>query len=299
MTQEVILTCAVTGSHQSFQRHPDFPVTPKQIAAACLEARAAGAAVVHIHVRDPATGAHVGNPNLFREVVQRIRDRGSDVLINLTTGYGARYVPSEEDPAVGGPGTTLISPELRMRHVEDLRPDICTLDVGTLNFGEQIFMGYPGHIRVMARIAKEVGVKPEIECFEPGHIVFARRLIEEGLIESPPMFQLCLGIPNASPATPQIMTVMRDMLPENARWAAFGIARWEFAMVAQAVNLGGHVRVGLEDNLYLSKGEFATNATLVEKAGRIVRELGAELVEPARAAEILELPPRAQSKPAG
>ena len=244
--------------------------------------------MVHIHVRDPKTGEHVAEPELFREVVERIRASGSDVLINLTTGYGARYVPSDDDPAIGGPGTTLRSPERRMHHIQEMRPDICTLDIGSFNFGEQVFMGYPGHMRVMARIAQEIGVKPEIECFEPGHIVFAKRLIEEGLIDAPPMFQLCLGIPNASPATPEIMTVMRNMLPENARWAAFGISRWEFQMVAQAVNLGGHIRVGLEDNLYLSKGEFASNGQLVERAVSIVRELGAEMAEPARAARAFE-----------
>ncbi len=297
MSQEVVLTCAVTGGHRNYHKHPDFPITPEQIARECLEARAAGAAVTHIHVRDPQTGEPSGDPALYREVVERIRDAGSDVLINLTTGEGGRYVPGEEDPTVGGPGTTLRRPELRLRHIEDLRPDICSLDVGTFNFGEQVFMNTPGHLRVMASKIKELGVKPEIEVFEPGHIVFARQLIAEGLVEEPPMFQLCLGIPYASPATPEVMTLMRNLLPEGARWAGFGISRQEFPMVAQAVTLGGHVRVGLEDNLYLSRGVFASNAQLVERAGRIVRELGAELVEPARAAELLELPPRGQSPP--
>ena len=297
MTQEVILTCAVTGGHANYHKHPNFPISPEQIVQECLDARSAGAAVVHIHARNPDTGEHVGDPAIFREIVERLRDSGTDLVINLTTGYGARYVPSEENPAVGGPGTTLTTPNNRMRQIEDLRPEICTLDVGTLNFGEQIFMGFPGHIRVMAQIAKDIGVKPEIECFEPGHIMFARRLIDEGLIEAPPMFQLCLGIPNAAPATPEVMTCMRNLLPDNANWAAFGISRWEFQMVAQAVNLGGHVRVGLEDNLYLSRGEFASNGQLVERAVSIVRELGADVVEPERAAEILELPPKGQSKP--
>lgn len=299
MSQEVVVTCAVTGSHQNFHRHPNFPITPQQIAEACLEARAAGAAVVHIHVRDPKTGAAVGDPALYREVVERIRDSGSDVLINLTTGEGGRFVPSEEEPSVGGPGTTLRAPLSRVRHIEDLRPDICSLDVGTFNFGEHVFMNTPAHLRVMAAKIKELGVKPEIEVFEPGHIVFAKALIAEGLIESPPMFQLCLGIPYASPATPEMMTTMRNLLPEGANWAGFGISRWEFAMVAQAVNLGGQVRVGLEDNLYLGRGEFGTNGQLVEKAVRIIRELGAEPVEPNRAAEILELAPRGQSAPPG
>ena len=298
MPQEVILTCAVTGSHNNFHKHPDFPITPKQIADTCLDARAAGAAVTHIHVRDPETGLRAGDPALFREVVERIRDSGSDVLINLTTGEGARYAPSEDNPAVGGPGTTIRPPLERLAHVEDLRPDICTLDVGTFNFGETVFMNTPEHLRTMARKIKELGVKPEIECFEPGHIVFAKEMVDQGLLEAPPMFQLCLGIPYASPATPEAMTYMRNMLPEGANWAGFGISRWEFPMVAQAVTLNGHVRVGLEDNLYLSKGVFGTNGRLVEKAVRIVRELGADVVEPDRAAELLELPPRGQSAPA-
>ncbi len=298
MAQEVIVTCAVTGSHQNFHRHPNFPITPEQIANACLEARAAGAAVVHIHVRDPKTGAASGDPALYREVVERIRDSGSDVLINLTTGEGGRFAPDESDPTRGGPGTTLRRPESRVRHVLELRPDICSLDVGTANFGEHVFMNTSGHLRVMAEAIKSAGVKPEMEVFELGHIRFAHRLIEEGLIESPPMFQICLGIAWAAPATPEVMTVMRNFLPEGAVWAAFGISRWEFPMVAQAVTLGGHVRVGLEDNLYLSKGEYASNGTLVEKAVRIIGEVGAEPVEPARAAEILNLTSRSQSSAA-
>lgn len=298
MSREVIITCAVTGSHQNFHDHPGFPITPEQIAKSCLDARQAGAAVVHVHVRDPKTGAASGDPALYREVVERIRDSGSDVLINLTTGEGGRYAPDASEPTRGGPGTTLRRPELRVRHVLELRPHICSLDVGTANFNEHVFMNTPGHLRIMAEAIRGAGVKPEMEVFELGHIRFARRLIEEGLIESPPLFQICLGIPWAAPATPEVMTLMRNLLPEGAVWAAFGISRWEFPMVAQAVTLGGHVRVGLEDNLYLSKGEHATNATLVEKAARIVRELGAEPVEPARAAEILELSPTRQSAPA-
>ena len=295
MAQEVIVTCAVTGGHENIGAHPDFPITPAQIADACLEARSAGAAIVHIHVRDPETGTPDGDPALYREVVQRIRDAGSDVLINLTTGYGGRFYPSEDNPNVGGELSNVLKPEVRMAHVVDLRPDICTLDVATMNFGERVFMNTPDHLRVMAGIARDAGVKPEIECFEPGHIVLAKQLIAEGLIEDPPMFQLCLGIPYGSPATPEIMTVMRNLLPDGANWAGFGISRAEFPMVAQAVTLGGHVRVGLEDNLYLSKGVFATNGKLVERAVGIVHDLGAEVAEPARAAEILELQSRTQS----
>jgi uncharacterized protein (DUF849 family) len=297
MAQEVVVTCAVTGAHSNFQKHPNFPITPKQIADACIEARKAGAAVTHIHVRDPKTGLRTYDPALFREVVQRIRDSGSDVIINLTTGEGGRYAPSEENPRVGGPGTTLMKPLDRLVHIEELRPDIATLDCGTMNFGETVFMNTPEHLRIMAARIKELGVKPEIECFEMGHILLAKDLIARGLIEDPPLFQLCLGIQWSAPATPEVMQTMRNLLPANANWAAFGISRSEFNMVAAAVNLGGQVRVGLEDNLYLEKGVFGTNAQLVEKAVRIVRELGGEPVEPKRAAEILELPPRGQSKP--
>ena len=297
MAQEVVVTCAVTGAHNNFQKHPNFPITPKQIADACIEARKAGAAVTHIHVRDPKTGQRIYDPALFREVVHRIRDSGSDVIINLTTGEGGRFAPSEENPRTGGPGTTLMKPLDRLVHIEELRPDIATLDCGTMNFGETVFMNTPEHLRIMAKRIRELGVKPEIECFEMGHIMLAKDLIARGLIEEPPLFQLCLGIQWSAPAMPEVMQTMRNLLPSNANWAAFGISRWEFNMVAAAVNLGGQVRVGLEDNLYLEKGVFGTNAQLVEKAVRIVRELGAEPVEPKRAAEILELPPRGQSAP--
>ncbi|MBT5415033.1 MAG: 3-keto-5-aminohexanoate cleavage protein [Rhodospirillaceae bacterium] len=298
MARDVVITCAVTGSHQNFHKHPDFPITPKQIAQACLDARQAGAAVAHIHVRDPETGARTGDPALFREVVERIRDAGSDIIINLTTGEGGRFVPSEDDPKVAGPGTTLKHPKERLVHIEELRPDIATLDVGTFNFGEQVFMNTPAHLRYMAKTIRDLGVKPEIEVFESGHIRFALQMMEEGLIEEPPLFQFCLGIPWAAPATPAAAQFMKSMLPGNAIFAGFGISRWEFSMVAEMMNIGGHCRVGLEDNLYLGKGEFASNAQLVEKAARIIRELDGEPAEPARAAELLQLPPRGQSAPA-
>jgi len=228
-----------------------------------------------------------GDPALFREVVERVRDSGSEVLINLTTSEGARFSPGEVDAGIGGPGTTLIQPLDRLHHIEELRPDICTLDVGTFNFGETIFVNTPAHLRIMAKRIQELGVKPEIEVFEPGHIMFAHKLIEEGLIDGAPMFQLCLGIPHASPATAEILTVMKNLLPANANWSAFGIARFEFSIVAQAAGQGGNCRVGLEDNLYLGKGEFASNLLLVERAVRIIREIGREPATPAQAAERL------------
>jgi uncharacterized protein (DUF849 family) len=291
VSNDVIITCAVTGSHQNFQKHPDYPIAPKQIAASCLEARQAGAAIVHVHVRDPETGAPAGDTELYREVVERIRDAGSDVLINLTTGFGGRFSPSEDDPRRAGPGTSLIPPEQRVAHVEELKPEICSLDVGTFNFGASVFMNTPEHLRIMAARIKAAGIKPEIEVFEPGHIIFAKQMIEEGLIEDPPMFQLCLGILYASPATAEAMTFLCSLLPESARWSAFGVARRQFPIAEEAVAQGGNLRVGLEDNLYLAKGEYASNGQLVEKAAEIVRGGGAEPAEPARAREILGLAP--------
>lgn len=287
MSNEVILTCAVSGGHNNQGKHPNYPITPEQIANDCIDVGKAGAAIAHIHVRDPETGMRSGDLALFKEVVERIRESGSDVLINLTTSEGARFSPGEIDAAVGGPGTTLIQPLDRLKHIEALMPDICTLDVGTFNFGETIFVNTPEHLRIMARRIQELGVKPEIEVFEPGHIMFARSLIEDGLIDGDPMFQLCLGIPHASPATPEILTVMKNLLPDNANWSAFGISRFEFSIVAQAASQNGNCRVGLEDNLYLSKGEFASNLLLVERAVRIIRELGREPATATQAAQRL------------
>lgn len=284
-----ILCCAVTGGHPNVHKHPDYPISPAQIAQDCIDVAKAGAAIAHIHVRDPQSGLRSGDPALFREVVERIRDSGSDVLINLTSSEGARFIPDENNPAVGGPGTTLKKPLDRLSHIAELKPDICTLDVGTFNFGDAIFVNTPAHLRIMATRIKELGVKAEIEVFEPGHIVFARQLIKEGLIEGPPMFQLCLGIPHASPASAEVLSLMKNMLPDNARWSAFGISRSEFDIVAQSVAQGGNCRVGLEDNLYLGKGKFASNVQLVERAVRIIRELGQEPASPAEAAQILNI----------
>ena len=291
MSRDVIVTCAVTGGHQNHGKHPDYPITPQQIAAACLEARHAGAAIVHIHVRDPETGMPKGDVALYREVVERVRDSGSDVLLNLTTGFGGRYVPSDDNPNVGGPGTSIMQPEERVSHIGELRPEICSLDVGSFNFGAAVFMNTPAHLRRMAAGIKASGAKPEIEVFEPGHIIFAHELIAEDLVAEPPMFQLCLGIPYASPATAEAMAFMRSLLPETARWSAFGISRQQMAMVREAVERGGNVRVGLEDNLYIAKGEFATNGRLVELAVEIIRDCGEEPAEPARAREILGIAP--------
>ncbi|MGP0089213.1 MAG: 3-keto-5-aminohexanoate cleavage protein [Xanthobacteraceae bacterium] len=290
MSRDIIITCAITGSADTVGKHPAIPVTPAQIATSAIEAAQAGATIVHIHVRDPQTGKPSRELAHYREVVERIRGSGTDVIINLTTGPGANYFPSEEDPAIGGPGTTLSRPEERVRHIQELRPEICTLDVATLSMGERTFMNTPPHLRVMARLIREAGVVPELEVFDTGHIRLAQRLIEEGVLDSPPMMQLCLGIPYGAPATPEAMILMRNMLPQPCVWAAFGISVHEFPMVAQAVILGGHVRVGLEDNLYLERGVFTpNNAALVERAVTIVRALGHKPATPAAARKILNL----------
>jgi uncharacterized protein (DUF849 family) len=290
MNQRVIISCALTGSGDTVAKNPAVPVTPEQIARSALEARAAGASIVHIHVRDPKTGAASRDPALYREVVSRIRDAGSDVIINLTTGPGARFVPGDNDPRSPGPGTTLAPPDERVAHIEELRPEICSLDMGSMNFGQTVFVNTPKHLQAMARAIRAAGVKPELEVFEAGHVRLARQMIEQGEIAEPALFQICLGIPWGAPADPPSMAYLRDQLPPGSQWAAFGISTMQFPMVAQAVLLGGHVRVGLEDNLYLERGKLApSNAALVEKAARIVVLLGASVVAPDEARRLLGL----------
>ena len=290
MTRKVIITCAVTGSGDTTSISPHVPVSPEQIAAEALAAHAAGAAIVHIHVRDPATGKPSRELELYRDVVRHIRVSRADVLINLTTGIGARFMPDGADPnRNASPG--MASPEERMEHVLDLRPDICSLDVATMNFGAHAFVNVASHIERIAQEVRKAGVKPELEVFDLGHAALALHLLKRGLFAEPPWFQFCLGVPWGAPATTEAMLAMRQMMPADARWSAFGVAAQQFPMVAQAVILGGHVRVGLEDNLYLSRGVLAPgNAPLVAKAADIVRALGAEVASTAEARAILGLP---------
>ncbi len=290
MSRKVVITCALTGSFDTPGKNPAVPVSPEQIATSALEAAKAGAAVVHIHVRDPKTTKPSMELSLYRETVERIRDKNDHVVINLTTGAGGRYAPDPADPRKPGPGTTLTTPAARVRHVEELRPEICTLDVATLNFGETVFMNTPAHLREMADRAKAAGVKPEVEVFDLGHIELAKRLVADGHIAEPPLFQLCLGIPWGAPATPETMIQMRDRLPKNAVWSAFGIARAEFPMAVLAAELGGNVRIGLEDNLYVSRGRLApSNAALVEKAVTVLSLLDVSIATSAEAREIFGL----------
>ncbi len=296
MTPNVIITCAVTGSGDTVGRHPAIPVTPEEIANAALEAASAGAAIVHCHVREPETGKPARAVEYYREVVERIREKNEEVIINLTAGMGGDLEIGEgENPREFNEDLTdLIGPIERLLHVEQLRPEICTLDCGSLNFGDGngIVVQTPMQLREQARLIRSYGVKPEMEIFDSGNLWFATQMCKEDLIEEPPMFQLCLGIPWGAPVNTETMAYMVSQLPDNAVWAGFGISRMQMPMVAQAILLGGHVRVGLEDNLYLDKGVYASNASLTERATEIIRLLGAKVATSDEAREILGLAPR-------
>ncbi len=291
MNYEVIVTCAVTGAGDTTGKHPGVPVTPKEVADAAIEAAKAGAAVAHIHARDPESGKGSRDPELFKEIVDRVRSADTDVVINLTAGMGGDWVPSEDDPSMPGPGTDMIGPLERLAHVQDSLPEICSLDCGTLNFGNgnEIYISTPPYLRKMAELTKEWGVKPELEVFDLGHIRFAKAMVAEGLIAEPPMFQICLGIPWGADQDVDTMKVMKDQLPPNASWASFGISRMQMPMAAVAVAMGGNVRVGLEDNLYLDRGVLASNGQLVERAIEIIERMGARAVTPQEARQKLGL----------
>ena len=289
MNYEVIITCAVTGSGATADKHPDLPKSPEQIADAAIEAAEAGAAVAHIHVRNPQTGEAGRKIEWYQEVVERVRSSTTDVVLNLTAGMGGDFIPDTEDPSKGGPGTDMATPEERLAHVKKLLPEICTLDCGSQNYSSTAYVSTPDMLRKMAKIIQELGVKPEIEVFELGQIWFAKQLVKEGLIDKPPLFQLCMGIPWTAEANTENMLALRNMLPESSIWAGFGISRLQMPMVAQAMILGGNVRVGLEDNLYLKKGELASNGQLVQRAVEIIERLGGNIVTPQQTREKLGL----------
>jgi uncharacterized protein (DUF849 family) len=292
MQSKVIVTCAVTGAGDTVGKSPHVPVTPEQIAAAALEAANAGATVVHCHVRDPKTGKGSRDVGLYRQVMEGIRAKNKDVIINLTAGMGGDVVVGDgESPLDFGPGTDCVGPLERLVHVKELRPEICTLDCGTLNFGDgqSIVVQTPTQLREQARLIKSYGVKPEMEIFDSGNLWFANQLVKEGLIDDKPLYQLCLGIPWGAPYNTETMTYQKSQLPDGAVWASFAIGRQQTHAVAQAVLLGGHVRVGLEDNLWLEKGVLATNGSLVEKAVKIIELLGTKIATPDEGREILGL----------
>lgn len=295
MNQEVIITCALTGAGDTVGRNPHVPVTPTQIAEDALAAAAAGAAIVHVHVRDPQTGAPSRDTRLFAEVHERIRADNREVILNYTGGMGGDLWFNLDGGARLAENSDFVGAVERVQHVLDLQPDIGSLDCGSLNHGEMVYATTPNLLREILGLYNSVGVRAEIEVFELGHIEIAKLLIDEGLLAPPPFFQLCLGVSHGAPATTEAMLAMRNALPRDAIWAAFGVGRMQFPMVAQAVLLGGHVRVGLEDNLFLERGVLASNAALVERAGTMIRALGAEVASVQRAREILGLETQAGS----
>lgn len=296
MNWDVFITCAVTGSGGSAGKSDKVPVTPKQIAEACVEAAGAGAAIAHVHVRNPETGAPSRDPALYREVVQRVRDSGVDVVLNLTAGMGGDLVlGSPEQPLpLNARQTDMVGATERLVHVEELLPEICTLDCGTMNFAEAdyVMTNTPGMLRAMARRIQAAGVRPEIEVFDTGHLVLAKQLVKEGLIDDPVMIQLCMGIPYGAPDDPGTLLAMVNQVPPGWTYSAFSIGRSQLPYVAMAALAGGNVRVGLEDNLFLSKGVLASNGQLVERAATILSAMNVNILGAQAVREKLQLKKR-------
>ena len=288
--RKTILTCAVTGNLTRVDQHPGLPVTPEQIANAAIAAAAAGAAIVHLHVRDPETGRGSMKLALYEELVDRIVEKDSKVILNLTTGEGGRFVPDTEIPSKAAEGTTLCAPSLRVAHVEKLRPPICTLDLNTMWSGTAAVINSPSSVHAMARRIYAAGVRPEIEIFDTGDLQMARHLLDTSVLKSPLMIQFVLGVRFGAMANPATLAYLVSQLPSGCMWGAFGVGRHEFPMVAQSFLLGGNVRVGMEDNLHIRRGELCRdNAELVEKAIRIVEDLGGSIATAYEAREMLAI----------
>ncbi len=295
------ITCAVTGSGGTQDRSPHVPRSPEQIATSAIEAAKAGAAVVHCHVRDPDTGAPSRRTDLYREVVDRIRDSDTDVVVNLTAGMGGDMVFGDpESPLpLNAEGTDMVGATERMAHVAECLPEICTLDCGTMNFAEAdyVMTNTPGTLRAMGQMITDLGVRAEIEVFDTGHLWFARQLVEEGVIEAPVLIQMCMGIPWGAPDDLNTFMAMVNNTPADWSFSAFSIGRNQMPFVAAAMLAGGNIRVGLEDNLWLGAGELATNAQLVERAATIATNLGATLMTAAEVRTSLQLQKRAPVGP--
>ena len=292
MNREVFITCAVTGSGATQDRSHHVPRSPEAIAASALEAAKAGAAVVHCHVRDPETGTPARAPALYRELTERIRASSTDVVLNLTTGMGGDLIMGPvEQPLPLGNQTDMAGASERMQPVVECRPEICTLDCGTMNFNEAdyVMTNTPGMLRAMGGMMTELGVQAEIEAFDTGHLWFARQLVAEGVLKAPVLTQLCMGVPWGAPDDLNTLMAMVNNVPDDWVWSAFSLGAHQMPYVAAAVLAGGNVRVGLEDNLYLAKGQLATNAQLVERAVKIVESLGARVVGPSEVRERLGL----------
>jgi len=288
---KTFITCAVTGNLTKPDQTPYLPITPEHIADECLAAAQAGAAAVHIHVRDPATGKPSMEVELYRDVVDRIRKRNTELVINLTTGPGGRYVPDAEDPKRYAPGTTLLPPEARVQHIGLIRPDICSLDLNTMNSGPDVVMNTPRNVRRMAALIRQAGVMPELEIFDSGDLHLAQDLIAEGTLQGPGLWTFVLGVKYGFAATPETLLYARNLLPTGAVWSAFGIGRSEFPMVVQSWLYGGHVRVGMEDNIFLEKGVLAkSNAELVAKAAHLITQMGGYIASATDMRSMLGLP---------
>ncbi|MDE4191573.1 3-keto-5-aminohexanoate cleavage protein [Phaeobacter gallaeciensis] len=297
MNRDVFITCAVTGSGGSQDRSPHVPRSPKQIADSAIAAAKAGAAVVHCHVRDPETGTPSRDLGLYREVTDRIRDSDTDVVLNLTAGMGGDITFGDvENPLpVQDAGTDMIGATERMAHVAECLPEICTLDCGTMNFAEAdyVMTNTPGMLRAMGQMMTDLGVKPEIEAFDTGHLWFAKELVKEGILDSPALVQLCMGVPWGAPNDLNTFMAMVNNVPDDWDWSAFSLGRDQMAYVAASVLAGGNVRVGLEDNLWLEKGVLAENWQLVERAGTIIENMGARVIGPEEVRKQLGLTKRA------
>lgn len=285
-----ILSCAVTGSHTTREHNENLPVTPEQIADDCIEAARAGASICHIHVRDPVTGVPSMEFDYYQQVVNRIRSSDTDMIINLTTGPGGRFVPGKEDPAVAAPESKLTTPEIRTEHVVRLQPEICTLDLNTMWFGGGAVINSPHSIEVMAERIYAAGVKPEFEVFDSGDIQLATKLMADGVLREPALFQIVTGVQYGFAPGTETMVYAKSLLPTGAEWAAFGASRNAFPMLAQAFLLGGHCRIGMEDAVYLERGvKCSGNRALVEKAVSIIKILGGEVATVDQARDILQL----------
>jgi 3-dehydrocarnitine:acetyl-CoA trimethylamine transferase len=295
---KVIITCAVTGNQTTPEMTPYLPITPEQIADACLGAGEAGAAVVHIHVRDPATGKPSMELAYYKDVVERICAKNKLLVLNITTGPGGRFAPSEEDPKVAGPGTTLMLPEKRVEHISVLRPDICTLDLNTMTFGKEVVINTPPNVRRMAKIIRAAGVKPEIELFDSGDIALMLDLVKDGTLSGPHLVSIVMGVRYGFQPSPETVLYARGMLPPDTQFTAFGTGRWGFPGVALSYLSGGHVRVGIEDGVQIARGVLAeSNAQMVEKARDIVEKLGGQIATSAEARALVGLPETNAARP--
>jgi uncharacterized protein (DUF849 family) len=288
--RRVVITCAITGNLTRPEQTPHLPITPAEIAESALGAAAAGAAVVHIHVRDPVSGAPSMSVDHYREVVDRIRAVNGQLIINLTTGPGGRFVPSDDDPKVAGPGTTLLPPEQRVAHITALRPPVCTLDLNTMNSGKEVVINTPRNVRRMAAAIYAAGVQPEIELFDSGDIELLKDMVADGSLREPLLCSFVLGVKYGFQPGPETVLYARNLLPAGACFTAIGIGRWMFPIAAQSYLAGGHVRVGLEDGVYLSQGELApSNAALVQKARALIESLGGSIASAAEARSLFGL----------